>query len=257
MIVPFAEARNHEQVQHVTFDEVVRIAEQGGVEGLLRGDVEVGVHLGSAQTRGNKRCWVEKRFGYPAAVFSDAKRLAAANAMNVHLTLKSALERGFDLYDLGVSVARPDGGLLQFKHRRSAVLEPTGAWSRQWARIPRAIAPAFLSRAPLFSLARGALWLNVGLAANTSDAQCIEAMKRWRFRGLTGVRLFAERAPSSELLEQVRGLYRGYGHERLRTLEVVDSGSAPARRSSVLPFDADSITTGSQRGKPTGASART
>jgi hypothetical protein len=47
---------------------------------------------------------VTLRFGYPATVFNDKRRLGDANAMNTFLALEWALENGYGCYDMGSCV---------------------------------------------------------------------------------------------------------------------------------------------------------
>ena len=43
----------------------------------------------------------------------DPKKLAEANTMNIHCALLNAISGGYDAYDIGTSLARPDG--LRFR----------------------------------------------------------------------------------------------------------------------------------------------
>src|SRR5262249_23554088 len=124
MLVPFSNARHADNATHILPEQVQKIAHAGRLDLLLAGDEPVGAHLGYYHFQGGKRYWTTLRFGYPASVFNDPKRLAEANTMNLHLAMKYAIDAGSDYYDIGVSLARPDGGLLQFKRRRHGFLDP-------------------------------------------------------------------------------------------------------------------------------------
>jgi len=218
MLVPFANARHAERATHVALADVLRVAKTGRLD-LLSCDGEiVGAHLGHSYFRKGRRNWTTLRFGYPEHVFGNAKRLADANTMNVQLALAYAIAEGYDAYDLGRSLARPDGGLLQFKRRRKGFLDAHGM-ERLYVRIPRECASRMLAVSPLFSLRGEAIFLEVGVTATTTDEELVARFREWRFAGLAGVRLHSERAIHRDVRDAIREHYRDRGG--LETIDIV------------------------------------
>jgi hypothetical protein len=203
MIEAFANARNAE---HLSRDAVLRIAQSGRLDLLCCADEVIGAHLGYAFGLDGLRVWTTLRFGYPERIFRDAKRLADANTMNVHCALVNALSETFDAYDLGPSLARPDGGLLQFKRRRRGRLS-SYASEIMHVRLPREGADRLLFESPIFAVEKGALDLHVG--ACQDEDELLARFKTLRFEGLRAVHLHASREPSEGVKSAIAKLYRG------------------------------------------------
>src|SRR5262249_15364841 len=138
--------------------------------------------------------WACLRMGFPAAVFSDTHRLSDANILSHFFHLQRAVERGFRAYDLGLAEARPGSGLLELNARRGATIFAPRSWPRLSVRVARRDRAKVLAHSPLFSLERGALWLNVGIVRDDTDQQIATRYGSFSFRGLKGVRLHSERA---------------------------------------------------------------
>ena len=119
LLRPYATARQGIHAAQFPTEEVFRIAKSvGRLDLITLGDEVIGCHLGCEVVRGGKRYWSTLRFGYCEAVFSDAKRLREVNSITTFMALEWALEQGFDYYDIGLCLARPDDGLLKWKRRR-------------------------------------------------------------------------------------------------------------------------------------------
>jgi hypothetical protein len=120
MLKPYATARHDDGAIQLEPDAVRKMAHPqiGRLDVVYLGDEAVACHLGCMFIRAGKRFWSTVRFGYPEAIFSDHKRLREANSITTYLALEWALENGFDYYNIGISLGRPDSGLLQWKRRR-------------------------------------------------------------------------------------------------------------------------------------------
>lgn len=217
MIEPFAVARHGEVTTHVSLDRMRSVARGPGRLDLLYFDGEpVGCELGTVRVRGRQRRWVSLRFGCPRGVFSDPERLAEANSLATYLEMVRALEDGFDVYDMGSSPARPDGGLLQWKRKRGGELDallPDGFF---WVRPPRPGAARFLWNTPLFGVEGAGIVLHLGLPEAATDDDVAARYRDMGFRGLSEVRLHCARPPGEALLARLREL-----HERPPPVRVV------------------------------------
>jgi hypothetical protein len=219
MLVAYGEARHGWRAVHPSFEEVARAARGGCLHLLLHGDEPVGAHLGMAYEREGRRYFATIRFGYPAAVFQDARRLRDANAMSAHLALRHALDAGFQFYDIGTSVARPDGGLLQFKRRRGGALDPWGC-SWMWLRLPRPGASQLLWDSPVFTLERGGLALNVGIPPGKTLEEAAKRIHELGYAGLRTVRVHGAPA-DGDIAGAVSALYARHG--AAPALEIVEA----------------------------------
>jgi hypothetical protein len=213
MFVPFALARHADHAHSHSLEGLLRLASVGRIDVLYKGDELVGSQVGYPYERDGTRRWAIDRFGYPERVFEDPKTLADVNTMNIHLACQRALEAGYDYYDLGVSSARPNGGLLQFKRRRSSSLERSEQALSFYAHVPAAHRPQILSRAPLFAVDRDRLVLHVGVTRAMSDDALLQRFQEWGYGGLAGVRLWTERSLDASLLERIHDHYSKRGFE--------------------------------------------
>lgn len=187
MLVPFANARHGEDVVPLTLDSVLRMAERGRVDLLLHGDTEMGVHVGYPSERGRKRYWEGCRVGYPRRVFSDQRLLGDTNTINFLHQLRRAEADGFDAYDMGVSPACPEGGLLQFKKRRGGDLDGWGTHHTYSFLPPPGRAPEVFWATPLFSREAHGLVLHLGVPAGRAPEEVKERYKDLHYRGLASV----------------------------------------------------------------------
>lgn len=207
-LVPYAVARHGEDAVMPTLDAVRRIARgDGRLDVVTSRGTEVASHLGYPLEHAAKRRWVTLRFGYPRAVFDDPRRLRDANSLNAHLALVSAVEAGFDTYDLGSCTARPDDGLLQWKRRRGGQLDLLLNEGVFWVRPPSERWPELLWHAPLFSVDRGGLALRLGLPNGPADEDAVTRFRELGYGGLAAIHLHAGRRPGATLMAALRALY--------------------------------------------------
>ncbi len=208
MLRPYARARHGETASHIRLDEVRRSAQgYGRLDLLILEDEVVGCQLGHQYTRAGKRYWTTNRCGYPEAVFSEPKKLRDINSINIHLALEWALENGFDFYDIGTSLARPDDGLLEWKRRRGASLARIGYQGYVHIRLPKVGEAQFLWRAPLFAVVGNQLTLHIGLPDGPSDEEAVSRYREMGFGGLFKVYVHCARVPGDHLLETLRSFY--------------------------------------------------
>ena len=207
-LVPFALNRHGTGAAQLTLSTVRGLAEHGRLDILLHGNDPVGAHLGFASVQGGKRYWVGCRVGYPRQVYEDSRRLADHNAINFFLQFRHAEDAGFDFYDMGESLARPEGGLLQFKKRMGGVVATCARHNCFWVRPPQGEAPQMLWDAPLFGLERRGLVLNVGLPDGLREGEAVERYRDLAFDGLAAVRLHATTQVSTGTLDELKRHFR-------------------------------------------------
>src|SRR5215471_14688019 len=220
MLRPYVTERHPDDQQHVPAEEVRRIAhDYGRLDLLYCDDKEVGCHLGHTLIRTGKRYWVTSRFGYPQSVFSEQKRLAEINSMNTYMALEFATEQGYDYYDIGQSLGRPDDGLLQWKRRRAGALDTMLNYNFLHFRLPRQGRAQLLWDTPLFSVQREGLTLWLGLPESRSDEEAANRYRQMGFGGLSRVRVQSARPPSSQFVDHLRGRFAN--HPALPAMETV------------------------------------
>lgn len=208
MLQPYAHARHGDSAFQIELKDVRRMAQgYGRLDILLLGDEVVGCQLGCEITRNGKRYWSTNRCGYTEAVFSDAKRLREANAINIHLALEWALNNNFDFYDIGTSLGRPDDGLLEWKRRRGGVVDTLGNSDYMYIRLPKVGSAKFLWDAPLFSVEGRKLNLHLGVPVGYSDEEIAARYREMGFGGLFKVSLYCVAPPSDALLETIKSYF--------------------------------------------------
>lgn len=211
MLYPFADARHGNSAIQKSSEYVQRSAlGYGRLDFLLTGDEVVGCLLANETVRAGKRYWVADRCGYPEAVFSDLKRLAEINSMNLHIALEWAVENGYDYYELGRCFASPDDRLLQFKRRRGAELNTIGlrGYGHFHIRLPKAGAAQFLWDTPLFAVERQKLTLHLGLPDGTNDEDFEARYCQMGFAGLSKVYLHCTKPPGERLHATLYNLFQ-------------------------------------------------
>lgn len=220
LLEPYAKARGHHA--SVPLESVLRLAlHRGRLDVVERGGEVIAAHLGYALERADRRTWVSLRFGYPKSVFEDPRRLRDANAVNTYLALLYALDQGFDAYDMGSCIARPDDGLLQWKRRRAGALSAAMNDGVFHLRVPPGQEPRFFYATPLLSMEHGQLTLELGLPHGIWDEDASKRFHELGFRGLARVRLHCAREPGPLLRERLYALYAR--HERQPELMLVQS----------------------------------
>lgn len=208
MLRPYAEARQGIHAAQLPTQEVFRIAKTVGRLDLitLEGEV-VACHLGCVITRGGKRYWSTMRFGYTEAIFSDAKKLREVNSITTFMALEWAIEHGFDYYDIGLFVARPDDGLLKWKRRRGGDIDSLSNHAYMFIRLPKANTARFLWDTPLFAFEGKELTLHLGLPDGPSEEEVASRYREMVFGGLDKIYLYCAENSGEQFLETLRSRY--------------------------------------------------
>ncbi|MEO8640488.1 hypothetical protein [Pseudomonas sp.] len=208
MLKPYASARHGAAASQIESREVQRVAKSAGrLDLVLLEDEIVACHLGCVITRAGKRYWSTVRFGYPDGVFSDAKKLREINSITTFMALEWAIENGFDYYDIGTCLARPDDGLLEWKRRRGGDVDTLGNYGYLFVRLPKVGAAQFLWETPLFAVEGKKLTLHLGLPDGPSDEEVAGRYREMGFGGLFKIYLHCSRKPEEALLDTLRGRY--------------------------------------------------
>ena len=208
MLRPYAEARQGIHAAQFPSAEVLRIAKTvGRLDLILLEDEVVACHLGCVITRGGKRYWSTLRFGYTEAIFSDAKKLRDVNSITTFMALEWAIEQGFDYYDIGLCVARPDDGLLKWKRRRGGDVDSLGNHAYMFVRLPKTGIAKFLWDTPLFAIEGKELTLHLGLPDGPSDEEVASRYHEMVFGGLHKIYLYCAQNSGEQFLETLRNRY--------------------------------------------------
>lgn len=205
---PYATARQGIHAAQFPTDEVFRLAKGVGRLDLITcGDEVIGCHLGCEITRDGKRYWSTLRFGYCEAVFSDPKRLREVNSITTFMALEWALANGYDYYDIGLCLARPDDGLLKWKRRRGGDIDALGNHAYMFIRLPRTGTAQFLWDTPLFAIEGDKLTLHLGLPEGPSDDEVASRYHEMVFGGLHKIYLYGASSSAESFLQTLRSRY--------------------------------------------------
>ena len=208
LLRPYASARQGIHAAQFPTDEVFRIAKGvGRLDLITLGDEVIGCHLGCEVARGGKRYWSTLRFGYCEAVFSDARKLREVNSITTFMALEWALEQGFDYYDIGLCLARPDDGLLKWKRRRGGDIDSLGNHAYLFVRLPKTGTAKFLWDTPMFAMEGDKLTLHLGLPEGPSDEEVASRYHEMVFGGLHKIYLYGNRSSGELFFENLRERY--------------------------------------------------
>lgn len=208
LLRPYASARQGARAVQIPTQEVFRLARGfGRLDLITLGDEVVACHLGCEVVRGGKRYWSTVRFGYCEAVFSDAKKLREVNSITTFMALEWALDNGFDYYDIGMCLARPDDGLLKWKRRRGGDVDPFGNHAYLFVRLPKTGSARFLWDTPLFAVEGNKLTLHLGLPEGPSDEEFASRYREMVFGGLHKIYLYGARTAAEQFVESLRSRY--------------------------------------------------
>ncbi|MCX2888001.1 MULTISPECIES: hypothetical protein [Pseudomonas] len=208
LLRPYASARQGIHAAQFPTEEVFRIARQVGRLDLITVDGEViGCHLGCEVVRAGKRYWSTLRFGYCEAVFSDAKKLREVNSITTYMALEWALQQGFDYYDIGLCLARPDDGLLKWKRRRGGDIDSLGNHAYLFVRLPKTGTAKFLWDTPMFAVEGDKLTLHLGLPEGPSDEEVASRYHEMVFGGLHKIYLYGGNGAGEPFVENLRSRY--------------------------------------------------
>jgi hypothetical protein len=208
MLRPYATARQGIHAAQFPTEEVFRIAKTvGRLDLIMLGDEVVACHLGCEITRDSKRYWSTLRFGYREAIFSDAKKLRDVNSITTYMALEWAIEQGFDFYDIGLCLARPDDGLLKWKRRRGGDIDSLGNHAYMFIRLPKTGTAQFLWDTPLFAVEGDKLTLHLGLPEGPSADEVASRYHEMVFGGLHKIYLYGAKSSAEAFLETLRSRY--------------------------------------------------
>ncbi|WP_313299797.1 hypothetical protein [Pseudomonas sp.] len=208
LLRPYATARQGIHAAQFPTDEVFRLAKGVGRLDLITcGDEVIGCHLGCEITRDGKRYWSTLRFGYCEAVFSDPKRLREVNSITTFMALEWALANGYDYYDIGLCLARPDDGLLKWKRRRGGDIDELGNHAYMFVRLPRTGTAQFLWDTPLFAIEGNKLTLHLGLPDGPSDEEVARRYHEMVFGGLHKIYVYGSADTGASFIDNLRSRY--------------------------------------------------
>lgn len=215
MLRPYAVSRYGPNAAQLDSRLVRQIAARidGRLDIVYAGDEPVACHLGLTRVRRGKRHWLAVRFGIAQSVFTHPKRLHEINSVNVHLAIQHAKDNGFDFYNLGDCLARPDDGLLHWKRRRGGWLSADMCQEWFYVRLPQAGRADFLWTTPLFSAGwRGRnLSLHIGIPRGRTDEEILARYREMSFAGMTRLVIHHEREIGADLHDGLAALYRDAG----------------------------------------------
>lgn len=209
LFAAFALDRHRDRTVQLTERSLQRLAAEGGVRLTLLDGEEVGAFAGYPYRLHGADHWAAARFGYPARIFGDPKRLSDANTINAQLALEFAASTVAADFDFGLSPACPEGGLLQFKRRRGGILSTSAAEACLWLRPPRADRARFLWRWPVFSVEEDGIVLHLGAPSDLAEGALEGRLHRLAYSGLAEVQLHSERPLLPQALEAARLLFSG------------------------------------------------
>ncbi|MCE1051962.1 GNAT family N-acetyltransferase [Pseudomonas alloputida] len=208
LLRPYASARQGIHAAQFPTEEVFRIAKSvGRLDLIMLGDEVIGCHLGCEVVRGGKRYWSTLRFGYCEAVCSDAKKLREVNSITTFMALEWALEQGFDYYDIGLCLARPDDGLLKWKRRRGGDIDSLGNHAYLFVRLPKTGTAKFLWDTPMFAVEGDKLTLHLGLPDGPSDEEVASRYHEMVFGGLHKIYLYGGSGAGEPFVQTLRSRY--------------------------------------------------
>ncbi|WP_063914236.1 hypothetical protein [Pseudomonas sp. p21] len=208
LLRPYASARQGIHTAQFPTDEVFRIARSvGRLDLITLGDEVIGCHLGCEVVRAGKRYWSTLRFGYCEAVFTDARKLREVNSITTFMALEWALMQGFDYYDIGLCLARPDDGLLKWKRRRGGDIDSLGNHACLFVRLPRTGTAKFLWDTPMFAIEGEKLTLHLGLPEGPSDEEVASRYQEMVFGGLHKIYFYGGNGAGEPFVESLRRRY--------------------------------------------------
>lgn len=211
LLRPYATARQGIHAAQFPTDDVFRLAKGvGRLDLITMGEEVVACHLGCEITRGGKRYWSTLRFGYCEAVFSDAKKLREVNSITTFMALEWALQNGYDYYDIGLCLARPDDGLLKWKRRRGGDIDGLNNHAYLFVRLPKAGRASFLWDTPLFAVEGNKLTLHLGIPPGPTEEEVASRYQEMVFGGLHKIYVYGSEGHGEHLLDTLRSRYAGF-----------------------------------------------
>lgn len=117
------------------------------------------------------------------------------------------LANGFDYYDIGLCLARPDDGLLKWKRRRGGDIDSLGNHAYMFIRLPKTGVARFLWDTPLFAVEGNKLTLHLGLPEGSSDEALASRYHEMVFGGLHKIYLYGAQSSGELFFENLRERY--------------------------------------------------
>lgn len=209
MLRPYATARHDSSAVQLDTSMIKRLISLGlgRLDVLYQQGVEVGCHFGNSYEAGDRKYWHVNRLGYPEAVFSDYKRWADVNSINLHLALEAAIKNGYDFCNYGMSLAKPGSGLIEWKRRRKGFLSVQGCPQRFFMKFPNVGASHYFWVSPVFGVEKLGITLHLGVPTGKTDEEVAERYNEMGYEGLYKVYLHSTQAISTQLIEKIRKLY--------------------------------------------------
>ncbi len=211
MLRSFATHRYGEWALQLKLSKVKSIAlKQGTLNVIYFNEQKVACSLGSSMSRNGKSIWRGERAGFPENVYTHSKTFNEINTMNYFLEIEWACQHGYDFYEIGVSLARPEDNVLQWKRRLRGHLDTMGNYNYFYIRPPKENACDFFWETPLFGLENGKICLHLGKPDDKTDDEFIIRYRSMGFGGLSTIYIHCDRAPSQPALTRIANLYNHF-----------------------------------------------
>jgi hypothetical protein len=208
MLRPFAANRYGEGAAQLDTSQIKKLAKDRGAFTLVYfNNEEIACHIGYDFSRKDKRYWNCVRLGYPEKVFSDTKVFGQTNIMNNFLQIEWLRKKGFDFYDIGISLARPNDGLIQWKRAYRGNLDTMENYNYFYVCPPKTNTCQFFWETPLFGLEHKKLVLHLGKPNSKTDDDFISSIQKMGFGGLYTVYLHCEHPPSDTIQTALKNIY--------------------------------------------------
>jgi len=208
MLRPYAKNRYGESAAQLDISLIKKLARDIGAFILVYfNNEEVACHIGSDFSRKGKRYWRAVRAGYSEEVFSDSKVFGQTNNMNTYLEIEWVSQKGFDFYDIGISLARPSDGVIQWKRAYRGNLDVMENYTYFYVCPPKTNTCQFFWETPLFGLEHNKIVLHLGKPYSRTDDEFIGALRQMGFGGLHTVYLHCELPPSDNVQAALKSIY--------------------------------------------------
>jgi len=159
MMRPFASYRYGDWAQQFELARLQQFAQTpGGLNYVVLDGAKVSCYVGSEMGRGGKRIWRGERGGYIEPVYTQSKLFNDVNRMTYFLEIEQAFQQGYDFYEYGVSLARPEDGVMQWKRKLRGQLDTMGNYNYFYVAPPKHLVSAFFGNAR-YSPWSGARWI--------------------------------------------------------------------------------------------------
>lgn len=208
MLRPYAANRYGEGAAQLEMPLIKKLARDIGAFILVYfNNEEIACYVGSDFNRKDKRYWRGVRSGYPEKVFSDSKVFGQTNSMNTFLEIEWISQKGFDFYDIGISLARPNDGVIQWKRAYRGHLDTMENYTYFYVCPPKVNTCQFFWETPLFGLEHKKIVLHLGKPNSTTDDDFIHSLRQMGFGGLSTVYLHCEHSPSDNIQTALKNIY--------------------------------------------------